>query len=67
MTTLLVNPGWQIIEEEARKRMDHCVAAVMQEDVTHEQRALLASEYRTLEHIIQLPRELKSRAETHHA
>jgi len=65
MATLLANPGWQIINDEARTRMDRCVAAMVQEDVQAETRALIAAEYRTLETIVLLPGVLSARAQTH--
>lgn len=57
LTTFIAHPGWTLVVEAMEHRKDHIIRRMTQQDVTHEERDVLAAEYRTLTTIHQWPEE----------
>lgn len=65
LETFTAHPGWRVLNEHADHRKQQIVARIVQEDVSDNERATLAAEYRAITALIDYPRQETIRAETH--
>lgn len=65
LETFTAHPGWRLLYEHADHRKEQIVARIVQEDVSDQERATLAAEYRAISALIDYPRQEILRAETH--